>query len=482
MASVLIIGRTNSEIPLASIRPWVLVVLTLAVSISAGALLVPHYGIAIPVLLVSAIAGVIIIWKPVLGIYLLVSIIPIQNVVLLDGGEVTWARVIGIFVFGAWVLQRLVGRESWAGILSSRMLKPGLLFVAFGFASLLWAEHFPTAIADVTTTIQLFGMSLLIIGGVDSRKRFDAIITALVAGGLIAATLTASQFFLQGFDRAGDDITSGLNHTAANLVIIVPFAFYLILALKTYFRRYIGILYLIIGPLAVILTFSRISYILLVLVLVAALWMMAQSGRRNFLNILLVVLIAVSILFVTVPWERVTERSSTIVPALQKADPENPKVQTSRVQHWLGAIIIFVDHPLIGAGFGNFGHQFLTAQFSVPSQYAKHVFTRFRSPHSTVLGIMAELGLVGIVLWMWLQALGLQNLRGNWSNHSRSRDRWQIVMIQSMSIAFVAYFIFSLVTVTHNHKLFWVILGLTEVVRRVAQLQHTSFDEVESVK
>ena len=71
------------------------------------------------------------------------------------------------------------------------------------------------------------------------------------------------------------------------------------------------------------------------------------------------------------------------------------------MHHWLGAIEIFNDHPVLGVGYENYGQAFLTTyQFEVPQKWVQRVYTTLRSPHSSILGLLAELGLIGTAVWV----------------------------------------------------------------------------------
>ena len=173
---------------------------------------------------------------------------------------------------------------------------------------------------------------------------------------------------------------------------------------------------------------------------------------------------------VFIPWDEVLDRGGTIVPALEGNRAEDPALVSGRPHIWLGAWAAFTDNPGLGIGYTNFRRRFVdTYQFSVPSRFVKRLFVSPTSPHSTILGIMAELGLAGILFWLWLQVAAFRNLRLAWAIRDRLGDSTRAVLIQAMFISLIAYQIYSPLSVIQNHKLYWVIIGLTWAIWRLTR-------------
>lgn len=459
MATLSLNTRTSGS----RVGPAAIVGITLTIAVLGGLWLTPQFGIKAPLLFIFGLAIMLVLTRPVIGLYFLIFSIPLESVFIL-GDSVTWVRVIGTAVFGAWVLHMLLGRKSWRNLLSSNILIPALLFIIFSFASLLWAEQPP--LSGLSTIFQLLGLSLLVIGIVNSQKRLEWVIRILILSGTIAASITLHQYFVQGLDRAGREVALGINHTAVVLVVLIPLAFYLFRSSKLPLWRLVGLSYIAAASLAVIVTFSRASLIALPIVLAFQVLTMSRDGRRGLFQILFVGVVATGILYATVPWGEVLDRSSTITGEFEDTRTTDPDLAVGRVGIWLGALDIFKDHPLLGVGIGNFG-----IQFAERSKDVKTFFVGTLSPHSTFFGILAELGLIGIFLWGWLHMAAIRNLKIGWRNISRVRHGVSLILVQAIVFSFVIYALYSFESVTHIHKLFWVILGLTEATRHVALRQ-----------
>jgi O-antigen ligase len=456
--------------PVWSIKTLALVALTLTAAVLGGWWLVPQHGVDGLLWLLIGVGGlaggvVIFVW-PIWGVLLLAFMIPLEG--QLDLGELTWIRAVGLVIFAAWMLRKLVSRTSWAKVLSANILKPALLFVILATASLLWSEHFPSAFEDLWSTAQLLALSLLVVDVVDSWRRLEWVVRALILSGVVVLTLTLYQSVFQPeVIRAGGSVSGGVNQTATYIVLLTPFAFYLLRGSTVRMWRVLGLAYIALAPLAVSRTLSRTSFVIMPIVLGSQFWDMFKGGHRNRLYLLLSGLVAGVILLVAVDWEGVAARTNTISSVIQGVPTAGGESQSSRMHHWLGAVAIFNDHPLVGAGYGNYGFQFLSYQYSVSPKWVEDYYTAFRSPHSSFLGILAELGLIGTALWIWLLAVATLNVRKGWSASRKMNNRLLEVLAQAMLYSLLAYVLYSFFEEVHVHKLLWLLFGLTEVLRRL---------------
>ena len=466
-------------------RTLALAGLTLLATVLGGALMGwwvgPQFGVdalfGLPIIAVA----ILVLARPLLGVFLLAMLIPIESVIVignatsrsiglinipLDMGEVTIVRVLAPLVLVAWGWQKITSQGTWERIVSANILKPSLLFVAFASASLLWSDT--PDIGRILTTAQLLLLSVLILDTVNTRQRLEWIIRFLILGGLIAVSLTVAQGLLNpGLERAGDGVSGNENDTGKILVILLPLSFYLLRGSSSTFWRFLGLAYMTTAPIGVIGTLSRTSMVLMPLGLCIQFWEMLKDGFRSMMLMLLGLTFIGAILVTAVDWERAMERTITITPAMEGGG----EVGASRMLHWVGGLLIFQDHPLVGVGYGDFGDKFRTYQHLVPDKYAQRVFVHDRSPHSTFFGILAELGLIGTALWIWLMVIALLNARWSWSRSKEANNRTQYILARAVFYSLVAYGLFSVPNEVHLDKLLWLLLGLTVVLRRLTTIQ-----------
>lgn len=429
--------------------------------------IIPHYrpeSLLIPIVLIIGV--LVVLLRPHIGLYFLVLTIPISNVIQLSGGDVTWTRAIGIIVIFSWLLHRILERKSWSPILSANIWKPALLFVGFAAISLIWSNA--GSLVKVLTAVQLLVFSTLVIDLVDSRHRLEWVMRMLIIGGLIAAVMTIEQSISTGVGRAGDTISGGLNFTAATLLLIIPIGFFYMRIPRNILWQVVGLIYVVLALWAISLTLSRISFVVLPVLFALQVLLVSKELPRLIPRLLLLVPIVAIVMFMYVPLDRVIERGSTIFPSEDLGIAVDKDRSSGRFALWLGGLAMFGDNPLLGVGFGNFGNEYRdTYQFDVPDEYYARIVTTSRSPHSTIIGIAAELGMIGIVLWIWLSVVAFKDLARSWVHASRGKNIWDVRLIQALVLILIGFTIFSIFSITGDRKLLWLIFGLAGAIGNV---------------
>jgi len=124
-----------------------------------------------------------------------------------------------------------------------------------------------------------------------------------------------------------------------------------------------------------------------------------------------------------------------------------PREPLARLQWWTAAFKMFLDHPWLGIGPGNFSSAFLTYKVGTEQN------TLFS--HSSLLGILAETGLVGFLAFSSILLFWLRRMR---ADHRGLVSRWPYV------VGVGQFFIFSLINVSFEYLiivlLFCLFLGI----------------------
>ena len=93
-----------------------------------------------------------------------------------------------------------------------------------------------------------------------------------------------------------------------------------------------------------------------------------------------------------------------------------------------------------------------------------------RAAHSTYLHVLAELGIVGFGVFVWLLITASRNLR--WAiTRATGTSLARRHLVMSVGWAWIAYFLYNAVFSTESDKLFWIVLAATEVVRRLSDTE-----------
>jgi O-antigen ligase len=232
----------------------------------------------------------------------------------------------------------------------------------------------------------------------------------------------------------------------------------------------VGLAYVILAVPAVSVTFSRMNYLLLPVVLLALIWQTIRGPRGRVWTIGIIggaALVAVAL----VPQDQVAKRASSIPTYLAgtiASSSAADRVTSTRGFHLRVALAIFQDHPVLGVGYNHFGYHFLhTYQNRVPGRDRQ--WASWRSAHSSHFGILADLGLVGLVLWVCLLATSFRNLGRAKSSAVRRRYVKHVLLIRALTYSVTLQVIpYALYAPNQKSKLLWLLLGMTVIVRQLA--------------
>jgi O-antigen ligase len=438
-------------------------VLLLAASIGMLASGSPLFAVVTPLLIAG---GALLLMYPVLGLFLVAGTIPLEAALMVGGRSM--AALIGIGAFGAWALQKLLRREPIGPLFSPAIIQVSLLLFAFACLSLLWAEYTDRMQRQLVLLLQLVLLSVLVFDLASSWNRIAWVAKLLVIAGTIAALMTLEQHFVGGVRRAGDGIVGGLNRTATTLVTILPFAFYLFRSKEGPHWRLLGLAYIGLSAGAVAVTLSRMNFLVFPLVVTVSVALMARARQGRGRVLLLGGAAALGIALM--PVETVRERAETILPYISRSIERQDygDSHSARGYRYRVGFEMFRDRPMIGVGFHNYRQQFLNYQWRVPGyQHRRTGIILFpTSPHSSHIGFLADLGLIGFVLWISLNGAAVRNVWKTWRASSITAAQ-RAPLIQATGIAVGLQLLYGFYGDVHQDKIFWVLLGLSVALVRL---------------
>ena len=174
------------------------------------------------------------------------------------------------------------------------------------------------------------------------------------------------------------------------------------------------------------------------------------------------------------------DRAQSIAPYIESTfggTERSSEPMSGRGFHHLVGLHMFADYPVLGAGYNNYGYQFLW-RYQLEVSGGHKLWDSQRSPHSSHIGMLAEVGLAGTALWALLILVPLARLVG-----ARGAIRGRPVSYVSLSAYFVAlaYLLqigaYAWYTPTQKEKAFWVLLAMVTVLPGLV-LQGQPADEV----
>ena len=231
-------------------------------------------------------------------------------------------------------------------------------------------------------------------------------------------------------------LTSDPNILGLHLLIIIPLLFLLFFEKKKLIdKTWVGFLFLF-SVLGLVATFSRSSTIGLAVILS---YLFYRYRRNKIIIILVGLLFFVAIYFVPADfWQRILSVGNI---------QQDPSLRW-RAELYKGAWHLFIQHPLLGIGAGNFVLQ-------------SHIFTaQHLAVHNTLLEVAVETGIVGLSLFLIIIGVALIRLK-----HAMHFFRWQgdsILSLYSLGlmVAFLGIFVVSFFYSIEEYFVLWTMFAL----------------------
>ncbi len=371
-------------------------------------------------------------------------------------------------------------------VTSALPLVLGFLFVQI--LGTLFAYNPASAVDDLTTfAIEGIGLYFLITQVVRSSSLLSRVIwTLLVVGaflGALSVIQTASHSFendywgfaqvSQAAIRTGETTLSGdittprlagpigeKNFYAQIMLMLVPLGVVQFSAGRTVLARLLAAGATILITLGVAFTYSRGAAVGFGIVLVA----MAVLRTIKPQYLLAVVLLAAAVLVAfPVYANRLATLDTVAEVASQGASSGADTSLLSRATENVAAVLVFLDHPLVGVGPGLFPSYY--------RQYAEEVAILARNAdrqaHSLYFGTAAETGVLGMFCFLGAIFVTLRDLQ-------RARRRWRGIrpdlanLATGFLLALIAYLATGLFLHSAYLRYFWLMMALAGVAVLIA--------------
>ncbi len=361
------------------------------VAIAAGFLLlqIPEkYELSVVFAVPGILTGLLILVNPFIGVFIYILFDYLRPYDLVPA--LLYLRIpliVLTLTTLAWVL-----KISRTGVIYwNRLSWLYLFFVALVGFTVVSANNYYFALTMFKVLLPAFALFVIASDVVNTQSRFRTLVWLLLLIHMFLA-LKGTYNYLIGYGAAGAQRTSGAvgtsfladeNDFALTLNMMIPFAFFTVTYAKNWFTRIVSIPILIALTFGVVSSFSRGGWVGLV---VAIVFCLLRSRRKVLMLIVVIVLTAT--LIAVAPSEYWTE--------IETISDTGEATATTRLHYWHAAFRMFIDHPIVGVGAGNGGiymPEYVTGYKNPEKQWG-------RAFHGTLPQILAELGIIGISLYL----------------------------------------------------------------------------------
>jgi len=346
----------------------------------------------------------------------------------------TYAESILIILFGIYLI-KVIEDEKFS-LVKSDLWYPLLAFAGVALLSLTRSVSLYLSLLDLAEFLSYFFILFLTINFIRTHTHRNRVFWALVAVCLISSTYAVCQFYNIEFKfwaRQGG--RGNIFSTFGNPNRYSGFVGAVIPAMMGYFLCVKGLRKYILGfviPLTytgMMMTFTRGALLGLVVSLFCMLFLLIRFfGFKFFKNYLksilylLCVFAAITAIFSTenpinYTQQTVTERAASAIAAREVSVRQ-------RLMIWQISLLMAKDNPIIGKGVGTYKYHYLWYQgkyFEDPANKDKlNLAVWAREAHNEYVQILAEMGIVGLIFWLWLL---FTFFRGRYINLKMEKDR-----------------------------------------------------------
>ncbi len=375
-------------------------------------------------------------------------------------GSLSAPKLLGIILMLSWLALITAGDQAQRQRIFSHQgfLFVLILLVAWTGLSALWAESPAAALDAATRYLPNAFLFLIVFAGVRTREQLVWVLASFVLGALMSAAYgmvsPAPEGDIGRLSGAGGDA----NETAAAFVAGGILAAALFAAMKGRPIMRVGAALAVpFCGLAVFLTLSRGGLIALGASLIAAVFM----GGKHRGAVLAAALTAAAI---TVAY------FAFLAPAAAVERVTGLGGGTGRVDIWKVGWRMVEDEPIRGIGAGNFPissiHYLLEPGALVRDDF---IVDEPKVAHNTYLGVLAELGIIGLLLFLGVVVFSLGCTVLAAKRAERSGDRQIEVLARALFVALVGLLAADFFVSREYSKQLWLLMALCPVMLELSR-------------
>ncbi len=293
------------------------------------------------------------------------------------------------FLLGGALIVIVLMKNKWQfgtlRIPNSPLNSRGILLLGALFLSLLGSACTDCTIGVITMMSKLGVFYLLIILTIDTRLKLIVFFMFFVSANIYMAGQILNEFASGVFQdysglartAGGNSAIDNFNGIAITMNSIIPFIYYLMLHYETRWKKIAMALMLAVSIITLVLTGSR-GGLLGFLTLIGIFWYRSQQKLVTGAALAFILIVG---------WFSIEDNRRDRYMSILSSQEQRDESAQGRLDAWVDGLFLFAEKPLTGVGAGAFAWARVT-KFGV-----------YLQPHSMYVQILAELGIIGAVLY-----------------------------------------------------------------------------------
>lgn len=399
-------------------------------------------------LTVGGILIIVISLEPYWGLQVFLMILFVEGAAGQNEG-VTPVKVLGAAVIWSWLMSAAIRRRS--PFRFDRQVLLTFAFLLWCGISLIYAIDAEAGLSTLFTFGQLVLASTMFSSVVDTPARLRGVFGAIVIWTFVATCVAIGGYYL-GITKVASGLVGNRNLLATYIIVAIVCAYLQYQATSHRSTRTLLALALPVFFLGLCLTFSRTGLIIQAIVLVLVWYRVAKE--RHFLLIAgsTAILCVITLLLPAGFYQRV----STIVPAIE----HRRDTFGMRVQLWELGLRMIEERPVVGVGPGNFA--IVGPRYNHGAPHLNGL-----TAHNTYVGLAAEIGLVGLTLFVLIMLESLRRARLAIREAKKAGAKEVEMFAAAGEICLLMIAMGGMLGTVENLKLLWVVFGVCSGLPRL---------------
>jgi probable O-glycosylation ligase (exosortase A-associated) len=331
-------------------------------------------------------------------------------------------------------------------------------FVALIAFTVFTADIYFYALQVFKEALVVFVMFVVAVNVVNNYSRLRKLVWLLLAIHLFLALEGISNYIFADATKAGQQTSGAVgtffladeNDFALALNVMLPFAFFSAVYARRFYTRMIALGITVSLIFGVVSSFSRGGWV----GLVAALGFCLLRTKRKVLSLSIAVVLSIALIMVAPEeyWDEISTISDT-----------RETTAVTRLNYWKAAVNMYLDYPIVGVGASNGGAQlpnYITGYRNPATQWG-------RAFHGTLPQVLAELGTVGIALYLGMIITAFRYLSRIRRDAIREGGDYETIqMVDSVIGGIVAFLVTGTFLSTAYYPQLWTLFTLAMIIVR----------------
>jgi O-antigen ligase len=467
----------SERLPIHSL-PWLLSTIFLILFLGAAiAVIVSKLGVfallAIPALLL--LLAILVNVEIGVFVFIFVIYIHLSQVLIVNYNFPSTLKPLVVLMFFTIIVRRIMLKDQYQGWLTPAILMG--IYAFLGVISLLYADSIDAAVTTLIEYLKDAVIGIILIVLTQRPSSLRVAIWSLLSAGIFLGSISVFQRLTNTYDNNywgfaiarenttyGDRVAGPLgdpNFFGQIMVILIPLAIERVWNEKKVLMKALAGWAFFVCTLTVIFTYSRGAF----LAMITSLFLVSVLRRPRITSVLLGLgAFAILIQFVPVSYQDRIMSLLNILPSSRTGGYVDQSVQGRLSENLVGRSI-FWDHPVWGVGIGNYNIYY--------QDYARKLGLEWRnqerSSHNLYLELLAERGMVGMIVFGGIVFLTLRQLIRARAQFRRLKASAMAELTAAVGISLITYLVTAIFLHDAYPRFFWIVVGLAWTVSQSAE-------------